>query len=177
MQSGLGNKLENSFFQEWKPYYYWYAGGLSFLLGIAVGSFFSVPYFYLYLFLLIALASLSLWPRFLFIKVVALIILGVVLGIARWQSAWPVFTPERVEWYQGREVNLLGVVAAESEQRIDKQKVVLQVKKIDNQPGTGRLLLTLPLFPHKIEFLSLILLPLESCFQGIGRIQMPEPPQ
>ncbi len=148
MPGGLGNKLKNSFPQGWKPYYYWYTGGLSFLLGIVAGSFFRVPYFYLYLFLLIALASLFIWPRFLLVKMMAAVVLGVVLGMARWQSAWPALTTERVEWYQGREVKLLGIVAAESEQRMDKQKVILQVKKIDNQLGTGRVLLTLPLFPR-----------------------------
>ncbi len=148
MPGGLGNKLKNSFSLGWRPYYYWYAGGLSFLLGIIIGSFFGASYFYLYLFLLIALASLFIWPRFLLVKVAAVVVLGVALGIARWQSAWPTLTLERVEWYQGREVKLLGVVAAESEQRMDKQKVILQVNKINDQPGRGRVLLTLPLFPR-----------------------------
>ncbi len=144
MLGGLGNKLK---INNWKPYYWVYIFCSFFLVGIVIGSKVTVDLFFIYLLILFSFLYLFLLSPSLAVKIFLIALVGASVGVGRWQLSWPVLSEKRVEWYNGQEVEIEGVVSAEPQQRLQKQKITLSVQKVNQNPAQGKVLLTLPLYP------------------------------
>lgn len=79
------------------------------------------------------------------VKIISLIVLFFILGIARYQLSWPVFSPNRLEFYNGQKTIFTGRVIREAIKNTSKELIV-EIKSINNDAGSGRALIRVPLY-------------------------------
>ncbi|MEK7653254.1 MAG: ComEC/Rec2 family competence protein [Patescibacteria group bacterium] len=133
---------------------------LFFIVGVGVSSFFSFNSFIIFCLILIsALGLIFSLPAVALAKaglpvvetprwgVLIFFIFCFFLGVWRYQISLPDFSDEtKIYYYNGRETNFSGVVA-DIDERIDKQKITINSKLAGKIPVSGKVLLTLPLYP------------------------------
>ncbi len=130
-----------------KPYYFLYLGLSGFLLGIALGYFWTWSFFYFYLLFLTLFLGYYFfrWSGFLFFLVV---ISGCWLGIARWQQIKNYFPALSQQLAFDQNLTLTVKVVTETDIRVDRQ--LLTVSPFDhstNKYFSQKILITAPLYP------------------------------
>lgn len=123
---------------------------LSFLSGIIVFKFF-YPEFLLIIFIfLFFLAVFLIFPSWKIYLLLSFI--GFSLAFFRLNPGFSDKDQRHIDFYNGKEVEIIGLVCEEPERKIDRQKIVLCTEKIlfanSQQVVVGRVLINLPLYPE-----------------------------
>jgi competence protein ComEC len=126
---------------------------LGFIGGIALGSFLPNRYlaidFFWFIIGLFLLAAAIFFQKNKRIMIISLCGLFFILGIWRYAISLPTSTPDKIAFYNNKEIVLQGIVASEPDRRADKQKLDINVsiiKGIDHKV-TGKVLVTTNLYP------------------------------
>ena len=134
---------------------------LSFVLGIAIASFFQIPFLLKSFLLILSLYSFFLfWPRKQFI-LFSLLILSFLFAIFRYESFLSSLKSEKINNYLGKFVSLSGEIAAQPKLKKGSQEVVLKIgkinKKLVSKKSGGKILIITRKYPpyHYGERISL----------------------
>lgn len=98
---------------------------LSFLGGIIVGEFFTIPLICFLLFL----ATSFLISKFKFFRLVCLCLVAIAIGIC-WRNQFnSQYTPEHIQFYNNEIIEFSGIVSPEPDIRLDHQKLTIEVQE------------------------------------------------
>jgi len=116
---------------------------LAFISGIAIASFFNISKITLYFIFLIAVLLLFLSKSFKY-RLIAFLLLFFVLGVLRYQLSFPKISPDRIEFYNGKNIVFKGIVVKKSIGQ-KNTKLTIKTEKIENEKTVnGLVLLTVP---------------------------------
>lgn len=121
---------------------------VSFILGIFLGPFFNynkTVFFFLFstLFLLA-----FLWRKERLILALALSFLFLFLGIFRYQATLPQNNLRHIQYYNGQNIKLTGLVNSEPDKRLNKTNLTLSQLLLEGQRIDGKILVQTTLFPE-----------------------------
>ncbi|MFH1662155.1 MAG: ComEC/Rec2 family competence protein [Candidatus Falkowbacteria bacterium] len=121
---------------------------VSFIFGIAIASFLpeNILKYNLLFFIAITFFSviLALFFKYNIIRLIALVGLFLFLGIWRYSISLPVNSPDKIWYYNGQTIDVVGVISNESDIRANNQKLEIDVK---NKNISGKVLVTTNLYP------------------------------
>jgi len=117
---------------------------IAFIAGIVVGRWLNLSPV-LWICFIVVSAWVIIFIRSIKVKIISLIILFFILGAARYQLSWPVFSPNRLEFYNGQKTIFAGRVIREAMKNTSKELIV-EIKSINNDAGSGRALIRVPLY-------------------------------
>jgi competence protein ComEC len=126
---------------------------LGFIGGIALGSFLPNRYlaidFFWFIVGLFLLAAAIFFQKNKSMMIISLGGLFFILGIWRYAVSLPANTPNKIMFFNNKEVVLQGIIASEPDRRSDKQKLDINVSAIKgvNHEVTGKVLVTTNLYP------------------------------
>lgn len=125
---------------------------LSFIGGVAIGSWLTVSNFYAYLIFLLSLILLIVFWLNKRIKLIGLGGIFLFLGILRFNLSLPILNDNQVAFYNGRSVNFVGLIKKEPDRRIDQTKLTIGEIKLLNggleKSVAGQVLLKVNLYPE-----------------------------
>lgn len=127
-----------------KNYYF-----LSFIFGIAMVSYFDFDLilFFIFLFTLFAL----LFLRQMGIKFLLINFLIIIFGIFCYINSLPKLEASKIWFYNDQKVEFIGVISAETDKRIDHQKITIQTEEIilnnKSEKISGKVLVKTGLYP------------------------------
>ncbi len=123
---------------------------LSFLSGVIVFKFFYPDFLSIIFIFLLFLALFFLFPGWKIYLVLSFI--GFSLAFFRLNPGFSDKNQRHINFYNGKEVEIIGLVCEEPERKIDRQKIVLCTEKIlfanSQEMVVGRVLVNLPLYPE-----------------------------
>jgi competence protein ComEC len=117
---------------------------IAFILGVVAGRWLGLPLI-AWISLVAVLVWIIIFLRPVKVKIISLIILFFILGMGRYQLSWPVFGPNRLEFYNGQKTIFTGSIIRATENNTDK-KLVMEIKSINHDVGSGRVLIKAPLY-------------------------------
>ncbi len=123
---------------------------LSFISGIALASFFHIPFFFVYLsFLFLLIILVFCWSSFYW----RIIVLGgvfLILGVFRYYLDLPKIDDKKISFYnQKGQIVFQGVVIQEPDIRQNYQQLVVEAEKVGkNKPVSGKVLIKTKLYPQ-----------------------------
>lgn len=127
--------------------------GLFFILGVGVQSLFKIPLFFGYLVFLGSLIILILGWRNQRLWLLGWLGLALFLGFWRYELSLPQPNANRIDFYNGQKIELIGVVTSEPDVRQDQTKLTVSSSKLKiNQPTeikvNGKVLVKTGLYPE-----------------------------
>lgn len=123
---------------------------LSFISGIALASFFHIPFFFVYLsFLFLLIILVFCWSSFYW-RIVILGGIFLILGIFRYYLDLPKIDDKKISFYnQKGQIVFQGVVIQEPDIRQNYQQIVIKAETIGkNKPVSGKVLIKTKLYPQ-----------------------------
>jgi len=129
---------------------------LCFVIGVGIISFINILFVYVYIFILLDLICLIMFWQNRKYKIIALLGLFFVLGIARMILSQPnLENPEHIAYYNGQDIEVIGVVSMEPDVRLDHQKLTVRIEHVEARHClvstcsiNGRLLVKTNLYPE-----------------------------
>ncbi len=125
---------------------------LFFIFGVFIRSVFALDFFWLYLILLGSVFFLILFRVNKYFLILGIWGVFLFFGLWRYQLFLPQSSPDRIYYYNGRQVEFSGLVDQEPDQREDNVKLDIDVKQIKLgdkvQKVTGKVLVTNFTFPE-----------------------------
>ena len=141
---------------------------LFFILGVFISSVYKFEFFVAYLILLVSLLFIILTLKNKYFLVLGLWGIFLLLGIWCYQLSLPKQSFDQIYFYNGREVQIRGIIDKEPDQREDKVKLEIKSQQIflNNswQKVSGKILVTNYLYPEynygdKLELICNLLAP------------------
>ena len=102
----------------------------SFIIGIAISSFFIASFFYVLIILFSAIFSLILFIKNRKIALACIVIIFCCLGMLRYQSSLTKSGPVRISYYAEQNALFRGVVSKEIDERLDHAKLTIKTQEI-----------------------------------------------
>ena len=117
---------------------------ICFIVGVLIGSFFKINYFYIYLLILFSLTiSILVWRN----KIYRYLFMGgvlIALGIFRYQLSLPKTDENKIWFFNGQFREFRGMVVGEPDVRIDHVKLTVETV----EGPSGRVLVSVGLYPE-----------------------------
>ncbi len=125
---------------------------IAFIIGIFLGSVLPFdPTIFIIMIFIFLLIAILFWTDKV-VKICALILLCLILGIGRYGLSEPKVNSQTVQFYNGQKVSLVGVVTDEPDVRKDKTNLVINVSRLETnnhwQDVSGKILLQTQLYPE-----------------------------
>jgi competence protein ComEC len=133
----------------------------SFILGIALASFFFLEFFkedfFIFICLVLVLILFVLFRKDKNWFFVFFIFLFFALGIWRYSFSLPLNSPEKIWFYNGNEVKIKGIIIEEPKFSLKRQQFILEAKEINNLEVDGKILVYASSYPYYKYGMELIL--------------------
>lgn len=102
---------------------------LSFILGIGLASFIGIDFFIIYcLFLVTIIFLFFFWPNKK-LRTWGFFLIFICLGAWRYNSSWPIVTPNKVQFYNNQTVRIQGMII-KVDKRLNREDLILRVEKL-----------------------------------------------
>ena len=126
---------------------------LSFIIGVFIRSVFSFSFFVSFVILLISCLFFVLTLKNKYFFILGLWGIFLVFGFVRYDLAIPKITKEQISFYNGQQVQLIGLISKEPDNREDRVRLEISSQKIilinnQEQAVNGKVLVTNYLFPE-----------------------------
>lgn len=116
-----------------------------FILGIGLASFIQISYLIIYFICLIALIFFFLSKKRQ-VKIIAILAIFFIIGIVRYQISIPKVNSSKIQFYNGQKITFVGLVNKDPDIRQDKTLLTIKVQRIENQKGSGQILVSVPIY-------------------------------
>lgn len=122
-----------------------------FILGVGIASAFSsdIIKFKIYFFTasVMALVFLILWWKNFKIRIILFFLFFLFLGLWRLSLSLPINSPDKIWFYNGQKLEIIGQVCNEPDVRAANQKLEICAEKQSGKPVVGKILVTVDLYP------------------------------
>jgi competence protein ComEC len=122
---------------------------LSYILGVALASFFEVAFLFIFILFLAGLVLIIIFWSKKKIRILAFCLIFLALGILRFNFAQPKVDINKIQFYNGQEIEFVGIVLGEPDVRSDSLKLKIEVFQVEATFGDyGQVLVKTNLYPQ-----------------------------